>query len=175
MEKNVFKKFFEKNFLKNFLKKKFFKKNVKKHRRPSAFFHILHFCIFELIAKKCKKCQKWHFCHFSRFLKTCTAHTPPCFCCKGRQSPWQKPANLYSTKCRIFMRQNPLSRVTVHDSCTTQRRDKFFTEKKIFYSSEILSSKDFKKKNFKIFFFLKYFWKKIFFLKIFEKKIFFYF
>ena len=120
----------------------------KNRGRPSAFFShfFAFFCILFGLNAKMQKCQKWHFLSFFRvFLKTCTAHTPPCFCCKGRQSPWQKPANLYSTKCRIFMRQNPLSRVTVHDSCTTQRRDKiFFSEKIFFYSSrEILSSQNF--------------------------------
>ena len=122
-------------------------KNVKKTGSPLTFFHILHFAFSWIKCKKnAKKSQKnGVFLSFFAFLKTCTAHTPPCFCCKGRQSPWQKPANLYSTKCRIFMRQNPLSRVTVHDSCTTQRRDKiFFSEKIFFYSSrEILSSQNF--------------------------------
>ena len=124
-----------------------------------------------------KNAKKWHFLSFFRvFLKTCTAHTPRVFCCKGRQSPWQKPANLYSTKCRIFMRQNPLSRVTVHDSCTTQRRDKYFFQKNIFYySREILSSQISKKilKNFFLFF-EKFFGKNIFLKKFFGKKNFFF-
>ena len=111
---------------------------------------------------------------FFAFLKTCTAHTPPCFCCKGRQSPWQKPANLYSTKCRIFMRQNPLSR----SQCTTRARpsgETNFFPKKIFYSSENFCPHKNSKKILKKFF---YFLKNIFgknFLKKFWKKFFFYF
>ena len=112
--------------------------------------------------------QKMAFLSFFRVFKNVYSAYTPCFCCKGRQSPWQKPANLYSTKCRIFMRQNPLSRVTVHDSCTTQRRDKIFFYPKnfflllprIFVLTKILKI-FFSKKKF--FIFLKnIFWKKIF-------------
>ena len=133
-----------KKFFKKIFKKKFLTKKCQKTGSSLRVFHILHFCIlFELNCKNAKNQKKMAFLSFFAFLKTCTALYTPCFCCKGRQSPWQKPANLYSTKCRIFMRQNPLSRVTVHDSCTTQRRTNFFQKKKIFYSSEILSSQKF--------------------------------
>ena len=141
--------------MKKFWKKKNFWKNVKKQGRPSAFFSHFAFCIFvDKLQKNAKKMAKNGILSFFAFLKTCTAPYTPCFCCKGRQSPWQKPANLYSTKCRIFMRQNPLSRVTVHDSCTTQRRDKIFFRKNIFSLLRILSSQN--SKNFfqkKIFYF----------------------
>ena len=101
---------------------------------PPRFFSFFYFfCIYLIKCKKCKKNAKnGIFVIFFRFFENVYSAYTPCFCCKGRQSPWQKPANLYSTKCRIFMRQNPLSRVTVHDSCTTQRRDKFFFPKKKF-------------------------------------------
>ena len=134
---------------------------------PPRFFT---FCIFAFIwiklQKNAKKMPKnGIFVIFRVFENVYSAYTP-CFCCKGRQSPWQKPANLYSTKCRIFMRQNPLSRVTVHDSCTTQRRDKYFSEKNIFYSSRNFVLTKFLKKIFKKIF---YFWKNIFGKKYFYK------
>ena len=131
--------------MKKIFEKKFFKKMSKNRIVPPRFFTFCVFCIYLDKCKKCKKCQNGIFVVFSRFWKRVQLLPPPCFCCKGRQSPWQKPANLYSTKCRIFMRQNPLSRV-----CATTRArpsgDKYFSEKNIFYSSEIFVLTRFLKK-----------------------------
>ena len=82
----------------------FRRKNVKKGSYPRHFFlqksakkvqKVAFSCIF--LHFFCKKCQK-----NALLKKTVLRIRPRVFCDKGTSSPWQKPANLYSTKCRIF-------------------------------------------------------------------------
>ena len=142
--------------------KKIFLKNVKNVPPHFFFFFIffLIFCIlFELNCKNVKNAKMAFFVIFSRFFEN-VQRIHLVFCCKGRQSPWQKPANLYSTKCRIFMRQN----LCRGSQCTTRARPSgernIFFFRKIFSSPEKFVLTKFKKflKNF--FFFEKYFLKK---------------
>ena len=131
---------------------------------PRFFFHdffdFLHFIWFKQKTQKTPKTA--FFVIFSFFWKRVQRIHPRVFCCKGRQSPWQKPANLYSTKCRIFMRQN----LCRGSQCTTRARPSgetnIFFRKNIFYflPEKFCPHKVLKKIFKKFFFFLKnIFWK----------------
>ena len=110
-----------------------------------TFFAFLHF-IWIKLQKNAKNTKKMAFFVIFRVFENVYSAYTPCFCCKGRQSPWQKPANLYSTKCRIFMRQNPLSRVTVRLVHDPAERQIFPKKKNFLLLREFCPHKNSKKK-----------------------------
>ena len=133
---------------------------------PRFFSHF--FCIFAFIwiklQKNAKNVKKWHFCHFSFFENVYSAYTPVFFAVKGGSHPGKNPP-IYTVLNAAFSCVKTLCRGSQCTTRATQRRDKFFFQKKIFYSSEIFVLTKILKKNFlkKFFFIFKIFLEKKFF------------